>query len=299
MLLKNNRSVRCARLPGRVSGLGSARASDVAATAAPLLFEFVRGEGTQNRSGRMGVLSREGASMRRTVLAALRRDIVTHDRPHQIKGKVTSAAIVRRVDLTPEHFKIWLRSAEPFPFEPGQYCTVGVDGVERPYSIVSSPREPLLELFVELIPPPLGHLTPLLHALKVGDTVTLRPRAKGVFLLRPEFRNHVMVSTVTGRRAVRQHVALLARGRRRRPAHVRARRCELLRRVRLRRGAARLWPSATAKCASCRRARGPAIRATWGGRGKSGACTRSSRIMSASGRSSPPRLASTPAAIRR
>jgi NAD(P)H-flavin reductase len=28
--------------------------------------------------------------------------------------------------------------------------------------------------------------------------VTLRPRAKGVFLLRPEFRNHVMVATVTG-----------------------------------------------------------------------------------------------------
>ncbi len=123
---------------------------------------------------------------------------MTHDRPHLIKGKVTSAAIVRRVDLTPEHFKIWLRCAEPFPFEPGQYCTVGVAGVERPYSIVSSPHEPLLELFVELIPPPLGHLTPLLHALSVGDTVTLRPRAKGVFLLRPEFRNHVMVATVTG-----------------------------------------------------------------------------------------------------
>src|SRR5688572_11561888 len=127
-----------------------------------------------------------------------RRNGVTQDRPHVIKGKVTSATIVRRVDLTPEHFKIWLRTAEPFPFEPGQYCTVGVASVERPYSIVSSPREPLLELFVELIPPPRGHLTPLLHALNVGDTVTLRPRAKGVFLLRPEFRNHVMVATVTG-----------------------------------------------------------------------------------------------------
>jgi ferredoxin/flavodoxin---NADP+ reductase len=127
-----------------------------------------------------------------------RRNGVPQDRPHQIKGKVIGATIVRRVDLTPEHFKVWLRTEEPFPFEPGQYCTVGVAGVERPYSIVSSPREPLLELFVELIPPPLGHLTPLLYQLHVGDTVTLRPRAKGVFLLRPEFRNHVMVSTVTG-----------------------------------------------------------------------------------------------------
>jgi NAD(P)H-flavin reductase len=130
------------------------------------------------------------------VLAA--ESAVAHDRPHVIKGKVTSAEIVKRVDLTPEHFKIWLRCAEPFPFEPGQYCTLGSGGIERPYSIVSSPREPLLELFVELIPPPVGHLTPLLHALQVGDTVTVRPRAKGVFLLRPEFRNHVMVATVTG-----------------------------------------------------------------------------------------------------
>ncbi len=123
---------------------------------------------------------------------------VTQDRPHVIKGKVTPATIVRRVDLTAEHFKIWLQMAEPFPFEPGQYCTVGAGGIERPYSIVSSPREPLLELFVELIPPPEGHLTPVLHALKVGDSVTLRPRAKGVFLLQPKFRNHVMVATVTG-----------------------------------------------------------------------------------------------------
>ena len=146
----------------------------------------------------MGVLSREGASCAAPFSQHSGGTIVTHDRPHQIKGKVTSAAIVKRVDLTPEHFKIWLRCAEPFPFEPGQYCTVGVDSVERPYSIVSSPREPLLELFVERIPPPEGHLTPLLHALQVGDTVTLRPRAKGVFLLRPEFRNHVMVATVTG-----------------------------------------------------------------------------------------------------
>jgi ferredoxin/flavodoxin---NADP+ reductase len=123
---------------------------------------------------------------------------VIHDRPHVIKGKVVSAEIVKRVDFTPEHFKLWLRCSEPFTFEPGQYCTLGSGGVERPYSIVSSPHEPLLELFIERIPPPIGHLTPLLHALHVGDTVTVRPRAKGVFLLRPEFRNHVMVSTVTG-----------------------------------------------------------------------------------------------------
>jgi len=123
---------------------------------------------------------------------------MTGSEPRRIKGTVTTASVVRRVDLTPELFKLWLRCAEPFTFEPGQYCTLGVDGIERPYSIVSSPHEPLLELFFELIPLPVGHLTPLLHGLKVGDTVTVRPRAKGVFLMQPEFRNHVMVATVTG-----------------------------------------------------------------------------------------------------
>lgn len=102
------------------------------------------------------------------------------------------------MDFTPDHFKLWLKPSIPFPFVPGQYCTVGVDGIERPYSIVSSPHEPLLELFVELIWPPNGRLTPLLHRLRVGDTVTLRPRAKGKFVIDSSRRCHVMVATVTG-----------------------------------------------------------------------------------------------------
>lgn len=114
------------------------------------------------------------------------------------KAALPTATVVKRLDFTADHFKLWLEPQEPFPFVPGQYCTIGVGGLERPYSIVSSPREPLIELFVELIWPPHGRLTPHLHALKVGDTVTLRPRAKGVFVLHPEYRHHVMVATVTG-----------------------------------------------------------------------------------------------------
>ena len=110
----------------------------------------------------------------------------------------STASIVRRVDFTPDHFKLWLEPTEPFTFVPGQFCTIGVDGIERPYSIVSSPREPLIELFIELIWPPKGRLTPLLHKLRVGDTVTLRRRAKGKFVLNPEYRRHVMVATATG-----------------------------------------------------------------------------------------------------
>ena len=54
------------------------------------------------------------------------------------------------------------------------------------------------ELFIEYIPLPWGELAPLLHNLKVGDEVTIRPRAKGLFFFEPDYKNHVMVSTVTG-----------------------------------------------------------------------------------------------------
>ena len=98
-----------------------------------------------------------------------------------LKGRFSSAVITRRIDLTDDLFKIWLSSADQFPFKPGQYCTIGVDGIERPYSIASAPSEDEIELFVEYIPLPYGELTPLLHKLPVGDEVTIRPRAKGLF----------------------------------------------------------------------------------------------------------------------
>jgi ferredoxin--NADP+ reductase len=111
---------------------------------------------------------------------------------------VTTATLVRRVDVAANLCRLWLRPASPFVFTPGQYCTIGVGGHERPYSIASAPHESALELFVELLPPPNGALTPLLFELPVGAEVTLRVMAKGRFALRPEFTHHVLVATVTG-----------------------------------------------------------------------------------------------------
>jgi ferredoxin--NADP+ reductase len=111
---------------------------------------------------------------------------------------VTTATLVRRVDVAATLRKLWLQPASPFVFTPGQYCTIGIGGRERPYSIASAPHESALELFVELLPPPSGTLTPLLFELAVGAEVTLRAMAKGRFVLRPEFTHHVLVATVTG-----------------------------------------------------------------------------------------------------
>ncbi len=115
-----------------------------------------------------------------------------------IKGRFTTATITRREDIAHDLWKIWLKPEQPFDFKPGQYCTIGAGGIERPYSIVSSPDEPEIELFVELVPPPDGNLTPILYEMGVGETVTLRPRAKGIFVIQPAYKNHVLVGTVTG-----------------------------------------------------------------------------------------------------
>lgn len=115
-----------------------------------------------------------------------------------MRGRFTTCRITRREDLTEDLWKIWLEPAQPFMFKPGQYCTIGADGIERPYSIVSSPDEPEIELFIELVPPPDGNLTPVLYDLHPGTELTLRPRAKGIFVFKPQFVNHVMVGTVTG-----------------------------------------------------------------------------------------------------
>ena len=112
--------------------------------------------------------------------------------------KFTKGIIKKREDLTNDLWKIWIEPKEKLNFVPGQYCTVGYNDIERPYSIVSSPNEDLIELFVELVPKPLGNLTPLLYELNIGSEITLRKKPKGIFKFQYQFKNHIMVSTVTG-----------------------------------------------------------------------------------------------------
>ncbi len=115
------------------------------------------------------------------------------------RPKLAETTVTKREDLTDDLWLIWVEKPEGFTFKPGQYCTLGVDGIERAYSIASAPYEDELELFVELVPPPDGNLTPLLHKVSVGDKLSIRPRAKGLFVFHPEkFTKHLLVATVTG-----------------------------------------------------------------------------------------------------
>ena len=109
------------------------------------------------------------------------------------------ATIIERKEITSDLWIMWLKPDQQFKFKPGQYCTIGSDGVERAYSIASAPHEEHLELFVELVPLEEGGvLTPLLYELFQGERVTIRPTSKGVFTFSPKFENHIMVATVTG-----------------------------------------------------------------------------------------------------
>ena len=130
-----------------------------------------------------------------------RAEQATIDREQQLRKTIASlpkAKLVSRRDVTSDLMVIHLQPEVEFTFKPGQYCTLGLDSIERAYSIASAPHEPDLEIFVELVPPPDGALTPLMWELKVGDSMSIRPRAKGVFTMDQKYRDHLMVATVTG-----------------------------------------------------------------------------------------------------
>jgi ferredoxin--NADP+ reductase len=115
--------------------------------------------------------------------------------------KFYPARIVQRRDVAADLWSIRVQAQGEFRFLPGQYATLGVMAahkhIERPYSIVSSPYEPELEFFFELVPR--GELTPALHKLQVGDELTMRKTAKGRFTLDREVHsNHLLLCTVTG-----------------------------------------------------------------------------------------------------
>ena len=107
------------------------------------------------------------------------------------------AYVAKKQEVAEDLFLMWLRPDEPFRFKPGQYITIGTGGIERPYSIASAPYESLIELFIEYVQYG-GKLTPLLWNLHVGDSVSMRPRAKGLFVFQPQFHHHLMLGTVTG-----------------------------------------------------------------------------------------------------
>ena len=131
-------------------------------------------------------------------MADSNRTLTTTRRRRPPKPKLAESKVLERRDITHDLMLMWIEKPEGFSFKAGQYCTIGREGIERAYSIVSAPHEETLELFVELVPLPDGVLTPLLWELGPGDVLSIRPRAKGIFTFKPKYVNHLLVATVTG-----------------------------------------------------------------------------------------------------
>ncbi len=118
------------------------------------------------------------------------------------EDKFYRARITHRREIASDLWAVKIDPGGPFNFVAGQYATLGVQTpeklVERAYSIVSSPYEPQLEIFIELVPQ--GELTPLLYKLQTGDQLSMRKIAKGRFTLdlKSGHRNHFLLCTVTG-----------------------------------------------------------------------------------------------------
>ena len=120
-------------------------------------------------------------------------------------SKYIAATVITRREITPELWVVRIRPEEEVSHAAGQYVTIGLppnDGgerlVERPYSVASSPLEPELEFFLELVRH--GKLTPQLYDVRIGGQVYLRRAAKGRFVLDAAsgHPHHFMVATVTG-----------------------------------------------------------------------------------------------------
>ncbi|HUK51687.1 MAG TPA: ferredoxin--NADP reductase [Candidatus Binatia bacterium] len=119
-----------------------------------------------------------------------------------LSDKFYEARVVDRRDIAADLWTVRIAPQGPIRFTAGQYATLGVENsgkrVERAYSIVSSPYEPELEFFIELVAG--GELTPLLYQLRHGHELLVRRSIKGRFTLDLEsgHKRHLLLATVTG-----------------------------------------------------------------------------------------------------
>lgn len=114
--------------------------------------------------------------------------------------KFCSAELIERRTVSDTLAIFRFRTADQLCFSAGQYATIAIEAdgdlLERPYSIVSSPYERLIEFFVELVPG--GLLTPRLWDMSLGSRIMIRRRIVGQFTLDRTVNRHLMMATVTG-----------------------------------------------------------------------------------------------------
>jgi len=99
-------------------------------------------------------------------------------------------------------FSLKIKTSAPLKFSAGQFVNVALNiedkRTNRPYSLVNSPQEPLLEIHFNAVSN--GLLTPQLAKLEVGDSIEVSERASGLLTLSevPDVPNLWLLATGTG-----------------------------------------------------------------------------------------------------
>lgn len=112
-----------------------------------------------------------------------------------------TAKVLENHSWNPTLFSLRVK-APPFAFTAGQFVRLALNGpdgrVQRAYSLVNSPQDEVLDFMVTLVPG--GKLTPLLAALKPGDSVEVSQPASGFFVLDevPDGKSLWLLATGTG-----------------------------------------------------------------------------------------------------
>lgn len=112
-----------------------------------------------------------------------------------------TAKVLENHSWNPTLFSLRVK-APPFAFTAGQFVRLALDGpdgrVQRAYSLVNSPQDEVLDFMITLVPG--GKLTPLLAALKSGDSIEVSQPASGFFVLDevPDGKSLWLLATGTG-----------------------------------------------------------------------------------------------------
>ena len=125
-------------------------------------------------------------------------DTTTAPRRPRRRPKLAESKVLRRRDVTEDLWSVWIEKPEGFTFKPGQYCTIGVDGIERAYSIVSAPHEDDLELFIELVPRRTASSPRSSGSWGPATPSPLGRGRRGSSYSSRRLPNHLFVATVTG-----------------------------------------------------------------------------------------------------
>lgn len=115
---------------------------------------------------------------------------------HSASGTVHQDVTLTRIEnLSPAAVQIDMTGTEPMPFQPGQRIKLSRDGVEREFSLISVPDDPVFSFCIRLVPD--GRMGGILAAAPVGATFQMSG-PYGYFTYRQTPMPAVFVATGTG-----------------------------------------------------------------------------------------------------